>query len=72
MYLGSKTFICDYQFNYDRSPRLAPHLKKWLIPHDVVMRWNSTYDMMKFVLAYRVVIDKVTANKGLKLKKVRT
>jgi hypothetical protein len=25
--------------------------------------------MMKFVLAYRVVIDKVTANKGLKLRK---
>jgi hypothetical protein len=25
--------------------------------------------MMKFVLAYRVVIDKITANKGLKLRK---
>ena len=34
-----------------------------------MMRWNSTYDMMKFVLAYRVVIDKVTADKGLRLRK---
>ena len=33
------------------------------------MRWNSTYDMMKFMLAYRVEIDKVTADKGLRLRK---
>jgi hypothetical protein len=45
------------------------HLKKCLIPHDVVTRWNSTYDMMKFVLTYRVAIDKITADKGLKLRR---
>ena len=45
------------------------HLKERLIPRDVVTRWNSTYDMLKFVLAYRVVIDKITADKGLKLRK---
>jgi hypothetical protein len=45
------------------------HLKKCLIPHDVVTRWNSTYDMMKFTLTYRVAIDKITADKGLKLRR---
>ena len=44
-------------------------LKERLIPCDVVMRWNSTYDMLDFVLAYRVVIDKITADKGLKLRR---
>jgi hypothetical protein len=44
------------------------HFKERLIPRDVVMRWNSTYDMLKFVLAYRVVIDKITADKHLKLR----
>jgi len=34
-----------------------------------VTRWNSTYDMLNFVLAYRVVIDKITADKGLKLRR---
>ena len=33
------------------------------------MHWNSTYDMLNFVLAYRVVIDKITADKGLKLRR---
>jgi hypothetical protein len=32
-------------------------------------RWNSTYDMMKFALTYRVAIDKITADKGLKLRR---
>ena len=27
------------------------------------------YDMLKFVLTYRVVIDKITADKGLKLRR---
>jgi hypothetical protein len=33
-----------------------------------MMRWNSSYDMLKFVLAYRVVIDNITADKRLKLR----
>jgi hypothetical protein len=28
-------------------------LKVRLIPHDVVTQWNSTYNMMDFVLKYR-------------------
>ena len=33
------------------------------------MHWNSTYDMLNFVLGYRVVIDNITADKGLKLRR---
>jgi len=34
-------------------------------------RWNFTYDMLKFTLGYRVAIDKVTADKGLKLRRYK-
>jgi hypothetical protein len=44
-------------------------LKKRLIPRDVVTRWNSTYDMMRFVLTYRKAIDRITAAKALKLRR---
>ena len=44
-------------------------LKVRLIPRDVVTRWNSTYDMMDFVLKNRRAIDQVTADKALKLRK---
>jgi hypothetical protein len=44
-------------------------LKERLIPCDVVTRWNSTYDMMRFAVAYRLAIDKITADKTLKLRK---
>ena len=44
-------------------------LKQWLIPHDIVTQWNSTYNMMHFVLMYRKAADQVTADKDLKLGK---
>ena len=46
-------------------------LKEQLIPCDVMMHWNSTYDMLKFALAYRVVIDHITADKHLKLRRYK-
>ncbi|KIM83857.1 hypothetical protein PILCRDRAFT_53538, partial [Piloderma croceum F 1598] len=35
----------------------------------VTTRWNSTYDMMDFILKYRHAIDQITADKVLKLRK---
>ena len=33
------------------------------------MRWNSTYDMMRFVLTYWQAVDQITADKALKLRR---
>jgi hypothetical protein len=44
-------------------------LKPRLIPRDVVTRWNSTYDMMRFTLEYREAVDQVIADKALKLRR---
>jgi len=44
-------------------------LKEKLIPRDVVTCWNSTYDMMRFVVEYRVAIDTITADKSLKMRR---
>lgn len=45
------------------------NLKPRLIPHDVVTWWNLAYDMMKFVCTYKVAVNKITANKSLKLRR---
>jgi hypothetical protein len=47
------------------------NLKKRLIPCDIVTRWNSTYDMMRFVLTYWKAIDQITADKVLKLRRYK-
>ena len=39
------------------------------MPHDVVTRWNLTYYMLRFATKYREVIDAMTADKVLKLRK---
>ncbi|KAF9554477.1 hypothetical protein CPC08DRAFT_616191, partial [Agrocybe pediades] len=36
-------------------------LKNKIIPRDVTKRWNSTYDMLCFILEYRSSIEKFTA-----------
>ena len=38
-----------------------------IMPHDVTMRWNSTYDMLKFALEYRKAIDILMADRQNKL-----
>lgn len=44
-------------------------LQPRIFPRDVVTRWNSTFDMLSFALTYRTVIDAMTADKSLKLRK---
>lgn len=44
-------------------------LKERLIPCDILTWWNLTYDMLRFVLAYKKAIDQATADKALKLRK---
>ena len=39
------------------------------MPRDVLTRWNSTYDMLKFALDYRVALDTITGERDMKLRK---
>jgi len=38
------------------------------MPRDVSTRWNSTYDMIKFAIEYRVALDMITADRDMKLR----
>jgi hypothetical protein len=38
------------------------------MPHDVRTRWNSTYGMLTFAYDYRDAINKITANREMKLR----
>ncbi len=40
------------------------------MPRDVATRWNSTYNMLKFAVEYQHVIDEMTADRKMKLRKV--
>jgi len=42
-------------------------MKEWIIPRDVAMHWNSTYDMLAFAFEYRKAIDALTADRYNKL-----
>ena len=44
-------------------------LSSRLVPRDVKTRWNSTYDMISIALQYWLVLDEITANKALKMRK---
>lgn len=39
------------------------------MPQDVSTRWNSTYQMLEFALKYRTVIDMLTSERALDLRK---
>jgi hypothetical protein len=55
-----------------QSAVLEPSTKKKLtvrkMPRDVTIRWNSTYDMLKFAYTYRDVINKITDDHSMKLR----
>ena len=38
------------------------------MPQEVSMRWNSTYNMLKFAYTYREAIDKITGDHSMKLR----
>jgi hypothetical protein len=42
-----------------------------MMPRDVATQWNSTYEMLKFVLEYQQVINQITSNGSMKLKKFK-
>jgi len=39
-----------------------------IMPWDVSTRWNSTYDMLQFVLNYRLALDDITGDREMKLR----
>ena len=39
-----------------------------MMPRDVSTRWNSTFDMLKFAIEYRLAIDTITAERDMKLR----
>jgi hypothetical protein len=44
-------------------------LAERIMPRDVSTRWNSTYDMLKFALDYRIALDIITGERDMKLRK---
>ena len=45
------------------------NLSPRMIPRDVKNRWNSTYDMLRFSVEYRVAIDELASNRRFGLRK---
>jgi hypothetical protein len=41
-----------------------------MMPRDVSVRWNSTFDMLEFAVQYRTAIDAITGNRDMKMRKL--
>ena len=39
-----------------------------MMPRDVQMRWNSTFDMLNFAVEYREALDAITGDRDMKLR----
>jgi hypothetical protein len=39
-----------------------------MMPRDVSTRWNSTFDMLRFAIDYRLAINAITAERSMKLR----
>jgi hypothetical protein len=44
-------------------------MKVRIMPHDVSTRWNSTFDMLDFAIAYRAPLDDLASNRDFNLRK---
>ena len=44
-------------------------LSRWMMPRDVAIHWNSTYEMLSFAYTYRQAYNELTDNRGMKLRK---
>ena len=44
-------------------------LSSRMMPRDVAIRWNSTYEMLTFAYTYRQAYNELTDNRGMKLRK---
>ncbi|KAH6871072.1 hypothetical protein BKA70DRAFT_1073888, partial [Coprinopsis sp. MPI-PUGE-AT-0042] len=61
--LNSTTLLLPKWF----STLVTLMLNEKTMPRDVTTRWNSTYDMLVFALAYRSAIDSMTSNPDIGL-----
>jgi hypothetical protein len=44
-------------------------LTERMMPRDVTTRWNSTFDMLDFAVEHITVIDAITSNRDMKLRR---
>ena len=42
-----------------------------MMPWDIMMRWNSTYDMLVFVVKYWEALKSITGNQKMKLRQYK-
>jgi hypothetical protein len=61
---NSSTIILPRWYEVLKELDLNAHM----MPRDVSTRWNSTFDMLKFALEYRLAIDTITAERKMKLR----
>ena len=54
------------QLLQDLAKEASDPLPIRMMPRDVATRWNSTYDMLVFALEYRVAIDSITGDRGMR------
>jgi hypothetical protein len=52
-----------------RTACKAKKMAVQLLPHDVRTRWNSTYNMLVVAVQYKEVLNAVTADRNLPLRR---